>query len=54
MISQVYVDAQADAAYDALLKAAGETQVGKTPQPNHMDFEGYTDKVATNYPETDL
>ena len=44
MISQVYVDAQADAAYDALLKAAGETQVGKTPQPNHMDFEGYTDK----------
>ena len=44
MISQVYVDAQVDAAYDALLKAAGETQVGKTPQPNHMDFEGYTDK----------
>lgn len=29
---------------DALLEAAGETQVGKTPQPNHMDFEGYTDK----------
>ena len=48
MISQVYVDAQVDAqvdaAYDALLEAAGETQVGKTPQPNHMDFEGYTDK----------
>ena len=38
------MDAQVDAAYDALLEAAGETQVGKTPQPNHMDFEGYTDK----------
>jgi len=43
MISQVYVNAEADEAYDALLAAAGNTQVGETPQPNHMDFVGYTD-----------
>jgi poly(3-hydroxybutyrate) depolymerase len=43
MISQVYVNAEADAAYDALLTAAGNTQVGATPQPNHMDFVGYKD-----------
>ena len=44
MISQVYVNAQADAAYDALLKEAGDTQVGQTPQPNNMNFDGYKDK----------
>lgn len=43
MISQVYVDAAADAAYNALLAAAGNTQVGATAQPNHMDFAGYLD-----------
>jgi len=43
MISQVYLNAEADAAYDALLAAAGNTQVGATPQPNHMDFAGYKD-----------
>jgi hypothetical protein len=43
MISQVYVNAEADAAYDTLLAAAGNTQVGATPQPNHMDFVGYKD-----------
>lgn len=44
MISQVYLNAQADSAYDTLLIAAGNTQVGATPQPNHMDFAGYLDK----------
>ena len=43
MISQVYVEASADAAYNALLTAAGNTQVGATVQPNHMDFAGYVD-----------
>lgn len=43
MISQVYLEAAADAAYNALLTAAGNTQVGTTPQPNHMDFTGYLD-----------
>ena len=43
MISQVYVDAAADAAYSALLTTAGNTQVGATAQPNHMDFVGYVD-----------
>ena len=43
MISQVYLEAAADAAYNALLSAAGNTQVGTTPQPNHMDFAGYLD-----------
>jgi len=43
MISQVYVNAEADETYDALLAAAGNTQVGATPQPNHMEFVGYTD-----------
>ena len=31
-------------ATSCLLYTSGKTQVGKTPQPNHMDFEGYTDK----------
>lgn len=43
MISQVYLDASANAAYNALLTDAGNTQIGATPQPNHMDFTGYTD-----------
>ena len=43
MISQVYVNAQADEDYQDLLDAAGATQVKATPQPNNMDFEGYTD-----------
>lgn len=43
MISQVYVEATAGTGYPALLTAAGDTQVGPTPQPNHMDFAGYTD-----------
>lgn len=43
MISQVYVEASADANYNALLSAAGSTQVGATLQPNHMDFTGYVD-----------
>jgi poly(3-hydroxybutyrate) depolymerase len=43
MISQVYVDASADAAYNALLNTAGNTQIGATLQPNHMDFAGYLD-----------
>jgi hypothetical protein len=43
MISQVYLEASADEAYTALLSAAGNTQVGATVQPNHMDFTGYTD-----------
>lgn len=50
MISQVYLNAQSDEDYQKLLQSAGETQVGETPQPNHMDFVGdsrkgaYTDK----------
>ena len=43
MIAQVYVDASSDAAYNALLTAAGNTQVGATLQPNHMDFTGNLD-----------
>lgn len=43
MISQVYVEASADAAYNALLTAAGNTQVGATLQPAHMDFAGSLD-----------
>jgi hypothetical protein len=43
MISQVYVDATADAAYTGLLTSAGNTQVGATLQPNHMDFTGNLD-----------
>lgn len=43
MISQVYLEANVDDAYTALLSAAGNTQVGATVQPNHMDFTGYTD-----------
>jgi len=43
MISQVYLGATADAAYSALLSAAGNTQIGQTVQPNHMDFAGYLD-----------
>ncbi|MDR2450453.1 MAG: hypothetical protein LBE85_01470 [Candidatus Accumulibacter sp.] len=43
MISQVYLEAAADDAYNALLTAAGNTQVGATPQPNHMDFAGSLD-----------
>lgn len=43
MISQVYVEAKADSAYNALLSAAGNTQVSATLQPNHMDFTGDTD-----------
>jgi poly(3-hydroxybutyrate) depolymerase len=43
MISQVYVDAAADASYTALLNTAGNRQVGATLQPNHMDFAGATD-----------
>lgn len=43
MISQVYVEATAGTDHPALLTAAGNTQVGPTPQPNHMDFTGYTD-----------
>ena len=44
MISQAYVNAESDEAFDALLHSAGDTQVGATPQPNHMDFVGYSDK----------
>jgi hypothetical protein len=43
MIAQAYVDASADSAYNALLSAAGNTQVGPTLQPNHMDFRGNLD-----------
>jgi len=43
MISQVYLEATADGSYNALLTAAGNTQVGATRQPNHMDFTGYLD-----------
>lgn len=43
MIAQAYVDASADSAYNALLTAAGDTQVGPTLQPNHMDFSGNLD-----------
>lgn len=43
MISQVYLDAAADTAYNALLAAAGNTQVTATVQPNNMDFAGYQD-----------
>ena len=43
MISQVYLEANVDDAYTAMLTAAGNTQVGATVQPNHMDFTGYTD-----------
>ncbi|KQP12641.1 hypothetical protein [Pseudorhodoferax sp. Leaf267] len=47
MISQAYVEAKADAAYSALLSAAGNTQVGQTLQPVHMDFAGAVD-IAGN------
>lgn len=43
MISQAYIEAKADTAYNASLNAAGSTQVGATRQPNHMDFSGYFD-----------
>jgi poly(3-hydroxybutyrate) depolymerase len=43
MICQVYVEPTAATGYPALLTAAGDTQVGPTPQPNDMDFVGYTD-----------
>ncbi|APW36591.1 hypothetical protein RD110_04700 [Rhodoferax koreense] len=43
MISQVYLEASTNATYNALLTAAGNTQVGATLQPNHMDFVGYVD-----------
>jgi poly(3-hydroxybutyrate) depolymerase len=43
MISQVYLEAAADVAYDALLTAAGNTQFGPTVQPNNMNFTGYLD-----------
>jgi poly(3-hydroxybutyrate) depolymerase len=43
MISQVYLEAAADAAYDALLTTAGNTQFGPTVQPNNMNFTGYLD-----------
>jgi hypothetical protein len=43
MICQVYVGATTDMSYNALLAAAGNTQVTRTPQPNDMNFTGYTD-----------
>jgi poly(3-hydroxybutyrate) depolymerase len=51
MISQVYVAATTDMSFNALLAAAGNTQVTRTPQPNDMDFTGYTD--INNNPVTD-
>ena len=41
MISQAYVGAVDEDGTLDRIKAASETQIGETPQPNHMDFEGF-------------
>lgn len=44
MISQAYVDASnANGMFDKV-KEAAEVQIGETPQPNHMDFVGFTSR----------
>ena len=50
MISQVYLNAAANSAYDALLTAAGNTQFGPTLQPIDMNFNGTKD--INNNPAT--
>jgi poly(3-hydroxybutyrate) depolymerase len=41
MISQAYIGAVNDNGVLNKIKEASEKQIGETPQPNHMDFEGF-------------